>query len=132
MLGTMSDDGSLMSEIPNTARDFQAGVVLPNVAGGGHLRVSSGRIELTTGPLSKWASGTTSIVHQGLDIDLYRALLMPPWMSRSLVVSDGRQTGLATFPTWMRKSIQSALEGNGFNVRVITTRFDRGFGQVKA
>jgi hypothetical protein len=87
-----------MSEIPSTARDFQAGVVLPNVAGGGHLRVSPGRIELTTGPLSKRASGTTSIVHQGTDIDLYRARLMPPWMSRSLVISDGRETGLERAP----------------------------------
>jgi hypothetical protein len=120
-----------MSETPSTARDFQAGVTMPNVAGGGHLRVSPGRLELITGPLTRRISGSSSLIHQGLDIDLYRVRLMPPWMSVSLVISNGPQTGLATFPAWMRRSVQTALEQNGFNIRVIATRFDQGFGQVK-
>lgn len=119
-----------MPETPSTDI-FQVGVILPGVAGGGHLLVALRRLELTTGPLSRRVSKTTSIVHHGVNIDFYRARLMPPWISTSIVVSDGRQTALATFPSWMRKSLRAALERNGFKVQIINTRIDRGFARVQ-
>jgi hypothetical protein len=44
------DNDGVMSASPGPPREFRAGVMFPDVAGRGRLRVAPGRLELMTGP----------------------------------------------------------------------------------
>jgi hypothetical protein len=107
-------------------RVFSVGVLLRNVAGGGHLVIAPGHVELRPGRLSKKISHVDGIRQEGTDAIMYWARAMPPWMNVSVVVSDGSQTGLATGAFWMRRRLKSALQGAGFQVTERVTWFERG------
>jgi hypothetical protein len=108
-------------------REFLVGAVLHNVAGGGHLRIAPGYLELRPGPISERVSKVEAIRHGTLDVVLYRARLLPPWMNCALVLSDGEHTGLATFAGWMKRRIAKALADAGFHVVEKLTLVERGY-----
>ena len=116
-----------MTPSESAGREFSVGAVLHNVVGGGHLYIAPGVLELRTGPVSRGVSGIPTVRHDSSEVVLYRARLMPPWMSCSVVVSDDQRTVLATFAGWMRRSILGALRGAGFDVTEKVTKLDRGY-----
>jgi len=119
-----------MTETWDGMIEFTVGAVVSNVAGGGHLAIGPGRMELRVGRLSRRVSGTDLIRHHGTDVVLFRARAMPPWMDFSVVVSDGRQTGLATGPFWLRKRVAQTLRSAGSRVTEKETWFQRGYALV--
>ena len=110
--------------------EFAVGVVLHNIAGGGHLLVGPEVLEIHPGPLSRRASRVESVRHMGTEVETYRARLLPPWVNCSVVVSDGSTTVLATFPTWMRKRICRALRQAGFQTTERMTLTERGWDRL--
>lgn len=109
------------------SREFTVGAVARNVAGGGHLLIGPGRLELRTGVLTGRLPKIDVVQHRGSMVTAYTARLLPPWMNCSIVVSDGERSVLATFPIWMRRKVFSSLRDSGFEVRHKVTRIERGY-----
>jgi hypothetical protein len=111
----------------NPGREFAVGTVLGKVAGGGHLLVAPGHLQLRTGSVTGHLSNVDIVQHRGSAVTAYTARLVPPWMNCSIVVSDGERSVLATFPIWMRRKVLSTLEENGFEVAPRRTLIERGY-----
>jgi hypothetical protein len=112
-------------------QEFVAGVELYNISGGGHLLIGPHHLELRTGPGTKRISGIEQIIHQGAEVSAYRARAIPPWFNFSFFISDGKQTGLASFPGWKRKRMTNALLQAGFRVKENVSWTQRGQDRVQ-
>lgn len=119
--------GSSGAALPRT---FGVGAVLHNVQGGGRLFVAPGRLELRPGPATRKVSGVEVVRHSVSRVEAYRARLLPPWMSCSIVVSDGIRRVLATFPLWTRRSLFAALSSAGFEVSEKVTLIEHGYERM--
>jgi hypothetical protein len=109
------------------SQEFTVGTLLGNVTGGGRLLVAPGHLALRTGALTGRLSKVEIVHHRGSRVTAYTARLLPPWMSCSIVVSDGERAVLATFPVWMRRRLPSTLRENGFEVARRLTLIERGY-----
>jgi len=123
-------DEDMAHSEPTLGREFSVGAVLHNVAGGGHLYVAPGVLELRPGPISGRVSHVEVVRHGTSEVVLYRARLVPPWMNCALVLSDGKQTVLATFADWMRRKVVDALCQAGFHVTEKVTLIERGYERL--
>jgi hypothetical protein len=111
-------------------KEFTVGAVLHNVVGRGRLVVAPEILELHIGPVIRRISHVESVRHRGSDVEMYRARLVPPWMSCSVVVSDGERTVLATLPIWMRRKVRKALNEAGFHTTEKVTLVERGWERL--
>ena len=126
----MADNDGTVKQQPEW-QEFLVGASLHNIAGGGHLLVGPHHLELRTDRLTKRISGIERIIHQGPEVSAYKARAVPPWFNCSFFISDGKQTGLASFPIWKNRRMTDALVSAGFNVREQVTWTQRGQDRVE-
>jgi hypothetical protein len=89
------------------------GIIMP-----GRVVLARGRLTLESRP-GRWAGLVRQppvVVHSGLDVQLLRTRLAPPWMNTHLVISDGTRVALAAVPWGTRRRTREALGQAGFNV----------------
>jgi hypothetical protein len=113
--------------MPEEGPEFRVGAVVGRWSGDGHLYIAPGRLELRTGLLTGRLSKVGTVSQEGQKIELYRALLFPPWMNAHLVLRSGSKTALAGLPAWKRRRIVHALRQSRFEVQETVSLFDSGY-----
>ena len=111
--------------------EFQVGATFPNISAGGRLYIAPGVIEVRPGRLTRRGANVDTVRHSSSEVQVYRARLIPPWMSCAFILSDGERTVRVTIPTWMRRKVLAVLHGAGFQTVEKRTLIDTGFKEIK-
>lgn len=116
-------------------RRFTVGVTAPGLwRGGGVLWVARGSIVCTPGRLTARASSARPVTHEGTQVDIYVARLVPPWFNVTVPLRGEGGTLVAS--TWIlaRRKLRRTFQEAGFDVTEHVTWFDRGFhwGDMKS
>lgn len=115
------------THLPTSAKRFAVGVAAPGgIRGGGHLTISSNLLECDLGGISKRMSGIASVRHQGTQVRVYKARLVPFWCNVSAIVDDGQTAVIASMWSFGLRRLVKALLSAGFEVEVCKTWTFRG------
>ena len=107
---------------------FTVGVTTPGLwRGGGQLSVAPGSIVCTPGRLTAGASSAHPVRHEGRQVDVYVARLVPPWFNVTVPIRGEGGTLIASMWILGRRKLRRTLQEAGFEVVDHVTWFDRGF-----
>jgi len=67
------------------------------------------------------------VTHQGTEVHIYVARLVPPWFNVTVPVQGDAGTLIASMWILGRRNLRRTLQAAGFDVTEHVTWFDRGF-----
>jgi hypothetical protein len=87
-----------------------------SVYGGGRIAIFPGRVLITPGRITTFASGEDGLVHTARTVSMVKPRIALPWLNTGFVFHDGDQSiAVHTSPT-ARRRMRSALRDAGFDV----------------
>ena len=107
---------------------LQAGVIVPGLwRGNGYLTIEPGRLRCTPGQILSFLGNSSTVVHQGPEVDIFVGRLIPPWFNVSIPIRGTENLLIATrWIVGLRKVVRT-LEAAGYSVKEHRTWVDRGF-----
>jgi hypothetical protein len=101
-----------MTSLP---QHFTVGTSVNSTAGDGTLTVAPGAVVLRLDLTTRRRTGIGSIVHEGEELTLLVARLLP-FASTRVVLAHRDAVAYATLPSWSRPRLRVSLERAGFDV----------------
>ncbi len=118
----------LFTMVTSWPTTFTVGVTTPGLwRGGGQLSIAPGSIVCTPGRLTAGASSAQPVRHDGTQVDVYVARLVPPWFNLTVPIRGDEGTLIASMWILGRRRLRRTLQEAGFEVVDHVTWFDRGF-----
>ena len=94
--------------------------------GAGTLWVAPGSIVCTPGRLTARVGPVQPVTHQGTQVDIYIARLVPPWFNVTVPIQGDGGTLFASMWILGRRKLRRTLQAAGFDVTEHVTWFDCG------
>ena len=91
------------------------------------MSVAPGSLVCTPGRLTAGVSAAQPVKHEGTQVDVYVARLVPPWFNVTVPIRG--ENGVLVASMWIlgRRKLRRTLQEAGFEVVEHVTWFDRGF-----
>ena len=106
---------------------FMVGISLPGFRqGSATLWVAPGSIVCTPGRLTARVGPVQPVTHQGTQVDIYIARLVPPWFNVTVPIRGAGSTLFASMWILGRRKLRRTLQAAGFDVTEHVTWFDSG------
>lgn len=99
--------------------------------GSGELSIAPGLLVCTPGRLTGGVSGAGAVQHDGTQIDVYIARLVPPNFNVTVPIRSQGQTVIASMSRFSRRRSCRLLRAAGFAVSEHVTWTDRGFRWIE-